>query len=384
MRSEPAGERRDYFPGLTGLRGIAAGWVVLFHLWLLAGAPRLVLFGRADVTALFSCGYLGVDLFFVLSGFLLGLPFLAWARGTRAFPDLARFWKRRCLRVLPAYYAQLLILIAAGWLLAGSLPVDLHRFLAYLSMEFVFFDGINPMLNGVWWSLPVEWNFYIVLPLLAWLFARARWWLVAGGVLIAVVAFRLFCYELLGAGRSIGPIAYPMIIQLPGRLDEFVFGMLGAWFHLRRGAATPRRDHAVLALGLLGLFALLCVLDGRADLFATGDAPLIFGYATFAGAALGLIVYAAASPLRLARFLFAGRLLAFLGTISYSLYLWHAIVFQVAYRSGLPQWPALAGLGRLALVMIPVALAIAWISYRLTEHPFLVTAPAAHQDARRG
>lgn len=381
MQIEHASPSRDYFPALTGLRGVAAGWVVLFHWWLLAGAPRVAAFG-IDVSAVFSCGFLGVDLFFVLSGFLLGLPFLQWARGARAFPDLARFWKRRCLRVLPAYYAQLGILILAGWLIGGAWPVDLRKLLAYLSMQFVFFDGIAPLLNGVWWSLPVEWNFYIVLPLLGLMFARARWWLVAGGVLVAVVAFRLFCYQLLLEDRAIGPVAYPMILQLPGRLDEFVFGMVAAWFHLRRGTPTPRRDGCALALGVAGLLGLLMVLDGRGDIFATAAAPLIFGYATFAGVLLALIVYAAASPLRLARVLFGGRVLAFLGTISYSLYLWHAVVFQVAYASGFAPWTYGAGItGRVLLAVLPtaVSLAIAWLSYRLTEHPFLVTAPASHQ-----
>lgn len=374
---------RDYFPGLTGLRGIAACWVMLFHLWSLAAGPRVILLGL-DLTPVFSCGYLGVDLFFVLSGFLLGLPFLAWASGRRAFPKLALFWKRRCLRVLPAYYIQLATLLVAAFATSGAWPIDFTHFLAYLSMEFVFVDGIAPMLNGVWWTLPIEWNFYIVLPLLGLAFARARWWLVALGVLVAVFGFRVLCYELLLANRSIGPLAYPMIIQLPGRLDEFVFGMLAAWFHLRRTAPTPRRDHALLLLGIAGVIALLCGLDRRGDIFAVGDTRWIFIYATCAGASLALVVHAAAARVRLADWLFAGRALAFLGTISYSLYLWHAIVFQLAARSSVMQWLPMASLGGLALCLVPVVLVVSWLSYRLTEHPFLVTAPAAQRAAAHG
>jgi peptidoglycan/LPS O-acetylase OafA/YrhL len=374
------GAPRDYFPGLTGLRGIAACWVMLFHLWALAAGPRVILLGL-DLTPIFSCGFLGVDLFFVLSGFLLGLPFLAWANRTRPFPNLVQFWKRRCLRVLPAYYIQLGLLIVAGFVVSGAWPVDLHQLLAYLSMEFVFVDGIGPMLNGVWWTLPIEWNYYLVLPLLGLAFARARWWLVALGVFVAVLGFRVLCYQLLLANRTIGPVAYPMIIQLPGRLDEFVFGMLAAWFHLRRRAPAPRRDHALLALGIACVIALLLGLDGRGDIFATADTRWIFTYATCAGASLALIVYAAAARAWLADRLFAGRALAFLGTISYSLYLWHAIVFEVAARSGFAQWAPAASLGRLAVALVPIVLVVSWISFRLTEHPFLVTAPAAQRDA---
>lgn len=379
MPADSSNGARDYFPALTGLRGVAAGWVVLFHLWMLAGAPRVAPFGF-DLTALFAGGFLGVDLFFVLSGFLLGLPFLAWAQGRRPFPNLAQFWKRRALRVLPAYYVQLVLLILAGWLIGGAWPVDLRKLLAYLSMEFVFFDGIAPLLNGVWWSLPVEWNFYLVLPLLGLAFARARWWLVALAVLVAVIGFRFACYEWLFQNRMSGLFSYPAIIQLPGRLDEFVFGMLGAWFHLRGVRPSSRALHLILAIGLLGVGLLLFLLQDRGDVFATGQMPWIFIYATCAGAALALIVYAAAARAWLAQALFAGRILAFLGTISYSLYLWHAVAFQVAQRSGYSQWPPVASLPALALTLIPLVVVMSWLSYRLTEHPFLVTAPAARQD----
>lgn len=370
-----------YFPALTGLRGIAAAWVVLLHLWMLAGAPRVAPFGF-DLTPLFACGFLGVDLFFVLSGFLLGLPFLAWAQGRRAFPNLLSFWKRRALRVLPAYYVQLAILVVAGRLASGAWPLDLRQLLAYLGMEFVFVDGVAPLLNGVWWSLPVEWNFYLVLPLLGLAFARARWWLVALAVLAAVLAFRLACYGWLFENRMSGPFSYPAIIQLPGRLDEFLFGLLAAWFHLRGARPSARVLHGLFALGLAGVGGLLVGLHGRGDIFARGDVPWIFVYATLAGAALGLVVYVAAASPRLTRRLFAGRALAFLGTISYSLYLWHPVVFQLAHRSGFAQWPPVRSLAMLAASLVPVVLAVAWLSYRLTEHPFLVTAPAARRDAR--
>ncbi|HEY0178613.1 MAG TPA: acyltransferase [Dokdonella sp.] len=379
MHAERADAARDYFPGLTGLRGVAAGWVVLYHVWLLADAPAVRL-GVVDATPLFAGGFIGVDLFFVLSGFLLGRPFLAWAQRRRAFPSLAGFWKRRCLRVLPAYYAQLAILLVAARVADGAWPVGLGGLLAYLSMEFTYVPGFGPLLNGVWWTLPIEWNFYVVLPLLGLAFARWRAWVVFVAVLAAVLAFRAACYASL-ADRALGTILYPLIIHLPGRLDEFVCGMLGAWFELRRTRPSPRRDLAALLLGLAGVAGLLLAVSGRGDFFAQGEAPIIFVFASAAGASLGLVVYAAAVRVPLARALFGGRALAFLGTISYSLYLWHGIVFVAAERSGVTRAPALAGLGRLALALIPIVLLVAWLSYRLTEHPFLVTAPATHRDA---
>ena len=374
VRGEPA-----YFPSLTGLRGVAAGWVMVLHLWMLGGGPQVQPFG-IRLTPLFYGGGLGVDLFFVLSGFLLGLPFLAWAQGRRPFPNLARFWKRRCLRVLPAYWIQLLLLIGAGWIASHHSPVTGWQFLAYLSMEFVFVPGISPLLNGVWWSLPVEWNFYLILPLLGLGFQRLRGiaMLVLG--LAAAVALRFYCYGLLLDGRMEGLFSYPTIIQLPGRIDQFVFGMAGAWLHLR-GGVPPRWRTAALLGGIVGLCLFLWMPDQRGDIFGEADVPWIFWHASVIGAIWGLVVYGAAGEGRLARILLASRAMAFLGTVSYGLYLWHAIVFNVAYRAGLMQWKPATSLPLLALMLVPVALLVAWISFRLTERPFLVTEPAAHQPS---
>lgn len=372
---------RAYFPALTGLRGVAALWVVVVHLWSLNGAPALRV-GGLDLTTLASSGFMGVDLFFVLSGFLLGLPFLRWARGEGRFPRLGQFYKRRALRVLPAYYAQLLILIAGGWLLAGQAPIGFPQFLGYLSMEFVFIASAMPLLNNVWWSLPVEWNFYLVLPLVGLLFGRLRWWVIGIGVFILVVAARLYFHELLLQRRTIGPVSYAMIIQLPGRLDEFVCGMIAAWFHLRRRAPTQRGDLIAMLAGVAGVALLLVLLRGKPDIFSAVDVPFIFFFASLAGISLGLIVYASASALPLAQRLFSGRVLAFFGTISYSLYLWHNVLFRGAEVLGLAPAAKAAGLpGHLLLSAGALAAAVltGWVFYHLTERPFLITAPAAQR-----
>ena len=152
----PPAATADHVATLTGLRGLAAVWVMLLHLWLLAGAPALTVLG-VDVTAPFSTGYLGVDLFFVLSGFLLARPFLRWRDGHAPFPNLAIYFKRRALRVLPAFYVQLAFLLVLAKLTTGAWPVDALQLLAYLTLQFWLHPGMGGLLNGVWWTLPVEW-----------------------------------------------------------------------------------------------------------------------------------------------------------------------------------------------------------------------------------
>jgi len=87
-----------YADALTGLRGVAALWVLVFHLWQRTGAPALAL-GPLDFTPLAAHGYLGVDLFFVLSGYLIGGPWVAMRLGG-AKVAFGTFWRRRFLRVL--------------------------------------------------------------------------------------------------------------------------------------------------------------------------------------------------------------------------------------------------------------------------------------------
>lgn len=277
--------------------------------------------------------------------------------------------------MLPAFYAPLGVLVLLALVGIGILP-PWQELLADLSMEFVYFGF--PLWHGVWWTLPVEWNFYLVLPLRGFILGRARWGLVMALLVVASVTVRIACWHLLYDGVWEWFLAYPLILQTPARIDEFAFGVVAAGLYLRRSGGGARwRDLAVLLAGLACVLLLMGYLDGRGDIFVRADAPLIFAYATLAGAALALVVLAAASPLPLARRLFGGRALAFIGTVSYSLYLWHNPLIGWLDRlwPGLPQ--DVAGLGLRALVVIPASLLVAWISYRLVERPFLVTAPAA-------
>ncbi|HEY4997605.1 MAG TPA: acyltransferase family protein, partial [Usitatibacter sp.] len=103
-------------PGLDGLRGVAVLWVIFFHAYVLrpeSGDPWMDLVARSPfVEPVVGAGYLGVDLFFLISGFLLALPWFVHAmRGTPA-PSARAFYARRARRIAPAYYAQLVLLFA--------------------------------------------------------------------------------------------------------------------------------------------------------------------------------------------------------------------------------------------------------------------------------
>ena len=190
LRAATSGERR-YIASLTGLRGIAAILVVLYHYEALHPGIRLDLAVPLIGSILqfpLGFGFAGVDIFFVLSGFLLTLPFARAALSGKQGPQLSRYFKRRFLRVFPAYYAQLIIiLVIGGWFLAWT-PQTAASFVAHLLMFFnIAWNPVTPMV-GVWWTLPVEMGFYLLLPLLALFMRPGRWiYVLLGGMVLSMV-----------------------------------------------------------------------------------------------------------------------------------------------------------------------------------------------------
>src|SRR3954453_18616698 len=181
MLEEMAGKGRMH--ALDGLRGLAALGVVLLHVWIYTGAnaPDKSLTTDLWMGELRLC----VLLFFVLSGFLLALPWVAAARGERGAPKLGRYIARRAARIVPAYW---LALAGAVALLHGTghgrdVPLeDLPKFVFFPPNVF---PETRNQLDPPMWSLHVEVSFYVVLPLIGLALLRARRPLLVCAALIA-------------------------------------------------------------------------------------------------------------------------------------------------------------------------------------------------------
>jgi len=366
--SAPIRDLPPYAPALTGLRGVAAGWVLLFHLWQFMGTPRLAL-GPLDFTPLFARGHLGVDMFFVLSGYLIGGPWLvAKLRGEKR--SLRGFWMRRIRRVLPAYWLQWLVLalvawFGAAWMKNGPLPQGIAETLLGLTLTFNLTDP--PLLNPVWWTLAVEWDFYLLAPLLAAGFAArgsVPWLLPC--IVLACVAFRVLCWW--HVFEYFDGVLYRWVQQLPSRLDQFALGMTVAWAF---ACGRAGRGAALLALGLAGTLAMVWIGFHVGPIVDTGLAPWLFFEFTLVGCAFAALVGAAAlSDSALTMRLFANRPLVFVGTISYSLYLWHFPVLQWLRGFALAQgWTTTSW--AFAAAALSLSAGFAWLSYRVAERPLL-------------
>ncbi|MGF1552617.1 MAG: acyltransferase family protein [Paracoccaceae bacterium] len=328
---------------IDGLRAVAVASVVLYHFF-----PEAV-----------PGGYVGVDVFFVISGFLItAILKRSFDDGTFAYAD---FYARRAKRLLPALLTVIAATAAAGWLLylpgdldalgwqiaAGALfvaNIHFHRETGYFQAE----EETQPLLHL--WSLGVEEQFYIVLPALIAVVMRRRPDRLA--LAIAALALLSFAMSTLALARNPGAAFY----LLPYRFWELGLGALLALAAPRLAALVgPARRREALAVAGLALVLAPVVLYDASTPFP-GPAAL----APCLGAAL-LIATGSASAVgrRLASAPMRG-----LGLVSYSLYLWHwPVLAFLSYYLVAPPGPLAAAGGVLA------SLGLAVLTWRFVETP---------------
>ena len=384
MSNPTPGSSSSYLPNLTGVRGLAAVWVLAFHGWQFSNGPALALPFPGlvlDFTPLFKCGYFGVDLFFVLSGFLLSMPFHRAALERRPWPSLKQFWIHRCRRVLPAYWLQLLILTIVLACLGQFSRITPQILAAHVVLVQNIVPWLVPLLNPVYWSMPVEWDFYAVLPLLALLVARCRWPLALLLALAFVFAFRVLCYRSLTDPAIASVVGFGDVQQLPARLDQFFAGICAAWIAISKPPSL-RAARAWLLAGIGLIVAMAYIAAPREDFLLRLDVPYLFFHHSITALAFGMLVLGAAGPSRIGTWLFANLPMTFLGLVSYSLYLWHYPILQVAQFAGVtngahaPAWTMVLG------IVVPAILLAAWLSYRYVERPFLRAAAPADKAGK--
>lgn len=336
---------RAFIPALQSLRGLAALWVVLYHIDValaLAGAPPMGVEG-------IRVGWLGVDLFFVLSAYLLGQPFL-----TGRPPPGRRFLTERFLRIAPAYYAAV---VAAAAMILVFYPDRWRPWPSLYNLVFLNNTTINGVysLNPAFWSLAVEMQFYILLPFLARLFTGRRWPWGLALCLLASLAFRAAAFS----GNVSNPLFFLSIFGLPSFLGHFAIGLTAARL---RTVRLPVLSAAAGAL-LIGVPTVLLIPRGSFNVgFDTFASHILVR--PLAAAGFALLVLAAATPGPVRRALEVAPLKV-LGDMSYSLYLIHIPAqLVVQWAVGLPQHPALY-----AALAAAASLVYGAMFYGLVERP---------------
>lgn len=317
-------------------------------------------------------GRLGVDLFFVLSGFLLWFSWQSIQRRTPNRPAAVReFVKGRVIRIIPPYYAMLAVYVP---LFAPELLSDgeglWHLFL-FLSVQQFNEPRLPDLFNIPLWTLTVEVQFYVVMPVVAWVIRRTR----PVAPLLAALALTLWWVD----NRGTYPTSW-----LLGRADQFVAGMAAAALvgaHLaddaKTGAAwigrTLRKRSTAWGMSVAGLT--IALYHG-----STLGLPRGHRYDEWVHPAMGLILAGLVAHLVLGReeagtvhrsLESAGLRLA--GHLSYGIYLWHFPIYDHLLSwtdgkgAGLASWDALFGL----FVATVLTLAVAVASYTWVERPLL-------------
>lgn len=354
LASVPAG--RNYYPALDGLRGLAILLVVVYHN-----------FGFINV---FFFGWLGVDLFFVLSGFLI-TDILLKTRRQQGF--LKNFYLRRVLRIFPLYYLALLLFLFIVPAFVSSFDVKYyqdHQLWLYTYLQNWIYTFQNPgqtnTLNHLW-SLAVEEQFYLLWPLAVLLLKNPKHLLLLISlVLVAVLGLRLWAWM-----TQVADLAYFNLFTFT-RVDGICIGCMVALLQRINPGLLKKYTTAIVLFFAFMNFAFFFV-NRRYD-FAFPYLALA-GYTTFA-MIFGLLVNEAVTGNnKWVNGLFTFPPLKFFGRISYGFYIFHWPVYLLLSPVLLQTLSGTFSNRQLPFIVSVLAtlaaIVVSWISFRYYERYFL-------------
>ena len=369
--------------GIDALRGAAALGVVLYHAVeqgdkvlpnnFFQYPIRLVQFAS-------SFGYVGVFLFFVISGFCIHLQ---WARAKAAGvePDIrfGRFWRRRIRRLYPPYIITLLLFLL---LIAWTVGIDVTHFFVYdLGMHLLMLHNLDPntcyTINGVFWTLAIEEQLYLAYFLLLFIRVRWGWGVTIAACLFARLAWMVFSHVVwLKTG-----VGVPVPEAAASHWFTWALGALGV--EVMFGLTTLRgwsRDLRLATVLIVAASALSNYLP-----FISKDTLLhdfswflihpFWGLGFFI--VVNRMVLAEQSWLRQATLPSLVSVFSTLGVFSYSIYLTHELVIMQSWRWVDPSWWQLANV---FVVMVPATIVFAWVFFWFCEKPFMVKSVPADKS----
>ena len=390
--AEP-GARPQYFPLFDSLRGVAAMMVLTFHVVLVTPRIGVGPFGRAAEVL----GNVGVELFFVISGFLLYRPFVAARLDGRAPQRLREFFRRRALRILPAYWVILTVL-AIYPAVHGPFSGDFWRYYGFLQL----YDKDTVSLGmPVAWSLCVEVSFYLALPLWAWAMREFRWRIDL--VALALFGTAGFLVQLaMVHHRELSTLAQTLVGQAPYFAAGMSLAVLSVASTHRIGEHPAvrfvRQRPEVCWLGALAAWVVLSALQPAGGIFGAIRRTDLLGVSGIAETTLLQAVFVTLLVLPavfgdraggLPRRVLAWGPVAWVGMVSYSVYLWHLPVAELLGLGDLSAQYDANGLDLVhhlggvepALVLWPLTVAIslglAALTFRFVELPFIRRAGSA-------
>ncbi len=351
----------NFIPALDGLRFLAIFAVVLYHLagYVATKSPATSLAAAKTslVYAVLDKGNCGVQLFFIISGFILALPFVEHFLAAKKPVCLRKYYRRRVTRLVPPYVCNLLIAyaiqISTGHGTASGLWPS---FLASVFYVHNLAIGGMSLINGVAWSLEIEVQFYVLAPLLAVLFAIPHK-MVRRGLLLGIVVGLAAIKSVPEVARLFGGVWQGTIVWY---LDFFLAGFLLADIYVADWNRVPARDSI---WDLWGLAAWGLVL--LTQFHEVGRHWL---------ALPALVAYVSAFRGRILSYLFCQSCFVTIGGMCYTIYLYHFFVIAAVGR-----WTAPITVGNgfpinfaiQAALICPAVLVVSTVLFILFEKPFM-------------
>jgi len=367
-------ESAVHMPVLDGIRGIAILAVLLFHF---VAPENRDGFANTAVSWLFSYGALGVDLFFILSGFLI-TGILYDSRTAEHY--FRNFYMRRLLRIFPLYYGVLIVIFLVLPLIPGLRGSELTELRAHQAWAWLYAVNIYLAIHDGWvlsyiehfWSLAVEEQFYLIWPLaVSLLAAKPRVFLTFS----LIVAAASFVGRIVAAVAGAGPVVIEVLT--PFQLDALAIGGFFA-VYLRQPGGEDGARRLVLPLALAGLGLLVIQFCAR-HLPLRGNVLESVRGGAFHLLLAALLLRGLLGPASsgLSQFLLI-RPLTFLGKYSYGLYVYHHFLsyYFGIHRTDLMLADTLGCSYMTALVLqagagIAASIVLAWLSYEFFEKHLL-------------
>jgi peptidoglycan/LPS O-acetylase OafA/YrhL len=351
-------ESASHIPGLDGVRGLAVVMVVCYHGQLSLDGSSMA--ERVWISA-FRGGWCGVDLFFVLSGFLITTILIQTRQDSHYFRN---FFMRRVLRIFPLYFVSLFLLFS--WLSGVDSSVQVWHYLFFQNWMTVFGSPSPPGILSHFWSLAVEEQFYLFWPVVIWFLHPKH-----------VPAFCLATISLACAARCVGKwYGLPegnLYGLTPFRLDSLAMGALVA--SCRLGDLKDRLNRfapVLFSVALAGVVA-IAITENSSPF---GNLVQTAGYTIFAVMS-GTLIAMIADGHRFAvpfRRVFDSSLLRYLGRRSYAIYIVHAPILIVTVNlSRERQLPDDAGIRDIVYfaIAVVVTIIVSELSWHILENPFL-------------
>ena len=347
---------RKYIPELDHIRAFAAILVMLYHGTKIFGGDWNNLPGTFvghtvnNMMGFLNEGHTGVGLFIVLSGFVLTL-------GTTGKEiDYRLFIKSRILRIFPLYIVCLTVAICAQ-------PQGLMPWITWL-IPCSLTGGINNSFTAMFWTVIVEFQLYLIFPFLI-TFSNKRGNIYLFGILILAIIFRLLAYY----GEYADPkgVSYGTVL---GRIDQFLIGVLTARLYIRNGLGKISTNWFPIAgIGAFSLLAAYHHNHGSTYVGVWCNLWHTFEGVIWASCIVSYISFGKKVPE------LPSRILAYIGKISYSIYLLHfVIIFLVQRAIGIPnilQNRQLNSLLVSTILVLPITLILSSLTYSFIEKPFL-------------